>query len=377
MSRVGMFGKSFSNMAADLSTGQGLLYSIFGGNSFSNKDIGLYQDYLDVVNDTAYAESDLTNITSQMSVAMQRSAATLAAGGKSAKDLQKSLFGANAATTALNIGFAALNSLAVWGISTAVNAGINTLVKASHSAKIASDEANTTAQESASRAEKTANEAKDIDDKIDKFKSIRSSSIYDASARSQAFNLQNEIVSLLGNETSGIDLVNGKYQEQLQLLQEISKQKDTIAITDNATALHDAINAANSTAVDSDWFINYLYKGKMESALTDTLENLGYSVGDMWLDGINAINGGFDLIKNPYNGQVYVNDKFAPTFGFGADGSMQAVSKAQNELAFLQKLSSDIESNVEGYIGSDLYNGIQSRMREVQSIIDSETKQTN
>ena len=53
------------------------------------------------------------------------------------------------------------------------------------------------------------------------------------SIKEQLLEIQKSLIDSYGNEASNIDLVNGKYKEQLGILSELSKEKATDYVAEN------------------------------------------------------------------------------------------------------------------------------------------------
>lgn len=89
-----------------------------------------------------------------------------------------------------------------------------------------------------------------LDSQIEKYKELKEtldngnlSTDETRSIKEQLLEIQKSLIESYGNEASNIDLVNGKYKEQLGLLGELSKEKATEYVTENRDAFNDAKNA--------------------------------------------------------------------------------------------------------------------------------------
>lgn len=89
-----------------------------------------------------------------------------------------------------------------------------------------------------------------LDSQIEKYKELKEtldsgnlSTNEVRSIKEQLLSIQESLIESYGNEASNIDLVNGKYKEQLGLLSELSKEKATEYVTENRDVFADAKEA--------------------------------------------------------------------------------------------------------------------------------------
>lgn len=115
-------------------------------------------------------------------------------------------------------------------------------------------------EEAKASIEKTQglNEERDrIDELIDKYKELKDAEYIDADTREEIRDIQKEINSLVDGETEGLDLVNGKLDEQLEKLMRIKKEEaerntaDYIAAYSNSSKSSD--NAYVSDRAGAGW----------------------------------------------------------------------------------------------------------------------------
>ncbi len=104
----------------------------------------------------------------------------------------------------------------------AVIAGLNKLAKAE---KKASDAAMEAYNKSKDKVESNKEEAKSLDELIDKYAELKSSSDMDTNNRNEIKELQYDIMELVGAEVKNLDLVNGALDDQLAKLKEIAAEK--------------------------------------------------------------------------------------------------------------------------------------------------------
>lgn len=152
----------------------------------------------------------------------------------------KSLISAKAATIGLEIASTALNMALSLGVSLAITAIISQISKL------------ITAQEDARKKSleltNSYKEQKDsLDSQIEKYKELKESldngnlSTNEVrSVKEQLLEIQKSLIESYGTEASNLDLVNGKYREQLGLLGDLSKEKANDYITENRDTFSDA-----------------------------------------------------------------------------------------------------------------------------------------
>lgn len=152
----------------------------------------------------------------------------------------KSLISAKAATIGLEIASTALNMALSLGVSLAITAIISQISKL------------ITAQEDVRKKSleltNSYKEQKDsLDSQIEKYKELKESldngnlSTNEVrSVKEQLLEIQKSLIESYGTEASNLDLVNGKYREQLGLLGDLSKEKANDYITENRDTFSDA-----------------------------------------------------------------------------------------------------------------------------------------
>lgn len=165
-----------------------------------------------------------------------------------------------------NVGTALLNGLASYGISLAISGIVGAISNLFNKSKQAREEAKKTREEFSKLTDEYTEEIKDIDSLSSKYeelsKKLKDSSISTEeylSVKTQLKVLQDQLVETYGYEAAGIDLVNGKYEEQIRLLNEKKKQEASeylfnidngVASKENKngrTAIEEAARVVNAT----------------------------------------------------------------------------------------------------------------------------------
>ena len=155
----------------------------------------------------------------------------------------KSLVAAKAASIGLQAASIALNTAISMGITLAISALISQISKWVH----AQEEARQKAIELTNSYKKQKDS---LDSQIEKYKELKEtldngnlSTDETRSIKEQLLEIQKSLIESYGDEASNIDLVNGKYREQLGLLSELSKGKATDYVTENRDVFADAKEA--------------------------------------------------------------------------------------------------------------------------------------
>jgi len=152
----------------------------------------------------------------------------------------KSLVAAKAASIGLQVASIALNTAISMGITLAISALVSQISKWVHAQ-----------EESRQKAIELTNSYKEqkasLDSQIEKYKELKKtldngnlSTDETRSIKEQLLEIQKSLIESYGDEASNIDLVNGKYREQLGLLNELSKEKATDYVTENRDVFKNA-----------------------------------------------------------------------------------------------------------------------------------------
>ncbi|MCZ2394983.1 MAG: hypothetical protein LC100_00400 [Chitinophagales bacterium] len=136
---------------------------------------------------------------------------------------------ATATSKALSI---ALNTLANIGIMVAINLAIkgisalvDKLVVSKEELAEIRDEAVSSAEELKANVETFVEEADAIDELVQKYKEIHLSVTDINESKEQLVQIQTDLIDKFGGEASGIDLVNGEYEKQIDIINRLSQAK--------------------------------------------------------------------------------------------------------------------------------------------------------
>lgn len=137
----------------------------------------------------------------------------------------KYLVTTKASTVALTAATTIMKTALITGVVTGLSLLVQQISKWTH----AQEE---TRQKAAELTETYKQQQSSLDSQIKKYKELKESldkgnlSVDEAcSIKEQLLELQNLLFDSYGNEASNIDLLNGKYREQLELLNDLSKEK--------------------------------------------------------------------------------------------------------------------------------------------------------
>ena len=151
---------------------------------------------------------------------------------------------ATLSTKTLSIG---LNLLTSVGISMAISAAISGITKLINKEKEAAEKAAQLKQEQESRRKaaiesiKTSNEEIEaIHDLTEQYVKLVSSTNDITTIKGDLSSLQDEIIDKYGKEADGIDIVNGKLSENLDLMLELEKKENEKWLRDNNQNIHEA-----------------------------------------------------------------------------------------------------------------------------------------
>lgn len=263
--------------------------------------------------------------------------------GKSIKQLTIELIESKAATVgktlavnALKIAMTALNI----AVSMVVSYGITKLITHFQEAKQAT-------QEMAQKSKETTDSLKDL---VDQYKELGDKSGWDTDDFEQARDINDEILDLLKGQSSTmdekldkLDLENGKYEEQLNLLNDIAYSKANTNLADQKTALIDVAQDTMKTSTA----VHLSTSKEMAKLLADnnigTLNGGMYNLGnydpnnaDSVLDFYDKLNKALELLGNNFTNDQLVESKFDDFFSKQIDKMSDQVKNVRDAQDFVQ-----------------------------------------
>lgn len=237
-------------------------------------------------------------------------------------------------------------------ITTIASVGINAIRNAQEKAKQAAEENEQKVNDVASAAN---DQREQLNDLIAQYSKLASAGDFDSSSREQARSIQDQITELVGSQANNLDLVNGKLDDEVSKLKNISAEQ----AKQNANALQTKVESATN---------KYNQGALTEGAGTKTIDN-PYSMGaDIELANSKALNKA--LKEASYSGSALldVNNKIDVSWAAmnkDAAGMVDIYKEIQDTL-----LSSDEWRSSDENENSQLLNDIQSKIDLYQSIVD-------
>ena len=224
-------------MQRDLKAGNGVFTSIFGGKSITSNDIKSIQAMNNAMKGGAtYAQAWQTHMKGATVAAKQQAAQCIKNKGsltELTQEMKSATVASKAATVGMNLLATAGNMIAFMAISKGIELLVDAIDEYIHAAEI-------TREKSSELTDSWVEENSSIDDSISKYKELReklrdtsltASEVKDV--KEELLVVQQNLIDKYGQEALGIDLVNGKYDEQIAKLKELSKQKAQDYVAEN------------------------------------------------------------------------------------------------------------------------------------------------
>lgn len=278
--------------------------------------------------------------------------------------LTTAIGGASGAMTALNAVFAA-NPIGL--IVTAAAAGVAGLVvlnqKLSEVSKVG-ERAAQKAKELTNQvenlngaAENTRDGVKSLQTLIDKYNEISQSETDNAEKKRQLAEVQSELNLLYEDEARRIDLVNGKYDDNIEKLENLSQTKLAYmrnqakeALELSEQALTEAANYQTMSSADGrkQWIFDYIGAG--ENA-TEDMENILKKAAEKY--------GGYGVITSREAGTGSINANF------------EAVKDLEEQAALIEEILNEMAETGLSDIFSENYNQLYDILEEKRSAMQS------
>lgn len=144
-----------------------------------------------------------------------------------------------------------------------------------------------------------------LDDLIAKYSQLASSNKDTAKVRDELSKLQSEVISQYGSEAEVIDLVNGKYAEQIEALYELKRAKaeEFINDADNIQAYKNALDTLNNAGdINGNIDVNVAYRGGISDDILDKWKEMQL-ISDSLQYSMSSRDYGF-TIENGNNAEV-------------------------------------------------------------------------
>lgn len=267
---------------------------------------------------------------------------------------------------ALNI---AVNMLLTMAISWAISELIQLLTKLKNGAVEASEKLDETFKQVKEDADKSIESAEKLSELIEQYKSIRTSNIVTTDKIEEIKQIQEDIVKLTHNQIAGIDLVNGRLDEEIAKLKELDRTAADKARNDAIAAVGAATRAANGAVGtqedDSDYY------GKLDQAVIDILEKHGYDFlgsGYSKTTAIRSMTGATIRLR----GHLFGSDEMSITSGI--DAFDNKVEGAEKRLEHVKNLMYALEHE-DGfdYYNNEVWIALNSAANHYQAYVDDVT----
>ena len=258
----------------------------------------------------------------------------------------KYLTSAEAGTIKLRAATIAMNAALAVGTTLAITAVTSLISRWAAEAEKARQEAIRT-------AESIHEIAESLTDISNQYRELYQASggTWDASTLSTVKNLQQQIVDLVGDQSNGIDLVNGSLEEQLKLLKKISIENAKKWIRDNRGDIKNATKFVEREnrggllpGTGSTQGVLSLYAGSYLTAdrqirkwLSDNLSNYGFSASGP-MDFFYSITGTADELIDVYTRLYDDLSEYAQSAGINAENVLVDLSNR------IQKIGNDTYS---------------------------------
>ncbi len=260
-----------------------------------------------------------------------------------------------ASTIGLTIAQTALNMAISMGLTLAISAAIKGFDKMMNSAKRASEAADEAFEETSSKVQEQQEELKTLDELISKYKELKKDGTLDIEGRKEVKELQNDIADLVGTQAKNLDLVNGKLDDEIEKLNEISAKEAKTAY-ETATANYNNSQRAkdNATGDDSFLFDGWAYVGKREKDPENVLKEYGFG-------------GSIANSRIAWWSNTQISDNF--------DKDGKQLKGAEEKRDYLQSMIDVLEQN--GQRATELYSGLISQRDKYQQYIDNQQGAAN
>ena len=334
---LSIFNKDMALFVKNWNNTQGFknrLKSAFSNpNVISQKDLIAITKYNNAISTGTNKQTAFYQHLSNSSIAVQNLAANAKYGTISTDGLtvatKKSIVAQKASAVASKAMGTALKVALNVGLMLAINAiisGITYLVNTQERAKQKAEELKQKTIENAEAAKEESSKISDLISQYEKFKDVTSLTSDD---KATLKSIQDQLIETFGKEAEGIDLVNGKYEEQIQKIDKLSakklKENENTLVLNRQLAKDDFENNKQNEF----WFGFNEKKGNFENVI-----QTGFDIS-------RAIKG-FTMEETANDGQLYLS----LSEDLNAEEKVKAIEEAIN----LVKTNGLIDSNLFEYL---------------------------
>ena len=375
ISQIGLLGKSIDDIKHDLLTGQGLKFSFFQKDVVNQNDLNALKNYINAVKNIE-ASSQVVNISdidaqkqqafnkelSNTSSVLQKNITLVDQNSQSLQNLynglKNSTTGAKAANIAIKGLSIAMNTLAVGLISIGVSKFIEWMIDLSTASEQAREAAQNLTNEYIAQQDSINGYIQQYEELMSK---LRDSSITfeaERSIKEELQGVQEQLIEAYGLEVKGLDLVNGRYATQIELLQQLSKEKAQDYVNENYNNIQAVNEELHRRRYVSDSF-------KSQRISQDDIDRIqGY------IDDLNAEGYEFYLSDS--------TDLLGTTLGIAAHGTdVEEMREGLNALAQVIQENEDHDSVVYQEMKaliSNLLNDPEINSADYQTNLDTATE---
>lgn len=341
--RRNTFGNFFSfneEKFKNIVTNKGIFTGILEASSLNKKGAGKFLDfksmsagvkeYASKVKEAASEKKGFNKVTALGTALSTSDSAAKLKEGVATKTVGVASKAAAIGVELLN---AALSMLTVF----VIQAAITGLIKLVNAHKDAAEAAKEQAQASREEYESAKDNKQSVDDLITKYKELKAQKLQTAEVRGEIVSVQEEINSLVGEQASSLNLVNGNLDTQLEKLEKIAGKQAEITKNKAKESYYDANMAVNKAVGDDSFlFMNgYAYAGARDKGAEKFLQDAGYK---------NVQSGGF------FNRTTFISDEI--------DKEGNQLENAAEKAKYLKSMIDEMESNYDDYQNSDVYSGL-------------------
>lgn len=264
----------------------------------------------------------------------------------------KYLISAKASTVALQLATNAMNIALKAGVIVGVSLLVNQINKWVH----AQEEAR---RKSIELTNAYKEQQSSLDEQIEKYKELKKEldsgnlSVNESrSIKEQLLEIQKNLIESYGDEVSNIDLVNGKYKEQLGLLNALSKEKASTYVKENRSAYEDAKKELEKTR---SYKIGSIFSYEPREGMSDEQKQL--------YEYIKSYSDLFE-IRSMYDTSTFSNSDYAPTLFVNAN--------ADETKVIIDKFYDDIEKYIKDNNLQLDYDSLQIDLSKISSDIETD-----
>lgn len=308
--------------------------------------------------------------------------------GKGLNDVSGGFLKAKAGALVAKAGVVALNAALSVGFSLAVGAAVSWITKLINKEKEAAEEAEKLRVEREQRLNNTVSEikayeeeTKNIQDLVGQYIKLASTTENLSTAKDSLLPIQDQIVEKYGLEADAIDLVNGKIENNIDLLLEQEKRRSESWLTDNRQTIKDAEDFFGQSLSLSTFKIDTLTeKSDVVKKAAVTEANIFYKSLKDALEEQNVsdlFTYNEDIIERPINNQAVKDLRYNISLkeGLDAEQTKRAIDayvdaykqliEQKGSVADYFDLEGDRQDHVLGVLKqvSDYYDTIQTKQQ--------------